>query len=1077
MSLVDACRMDAALTAMMAIEARWMRKGLNSWRDISIADKRNERLILNGVMALTGSALKRAVTTWELYACERATSLRRLRYVAATLCSRRVRHTFSSWYASTNHDSRKMQDMGSAARTIIHRGRRAGFNSWRSYMREAWEHARQVSESCATMQRTIYHRAWRAWVPTSQRWRTLKDSLRAFTARERRLGFDAWCGYSQSRAHNTQAMRSALASLYSGATQRALNGWRHATRGRSSKLGRLQLSINSFRSRTLRLALNTWHDGALARQGAHASILHASQGILEGKIAKAMRTWKGLWDKKMGVKRAAAAAFLQRLVRIAINSWIEEVHLRRSGRQQLLQAAQSLRSRHLVQGFNGWAVGSRVSGRKHSMTRRAACTMRNHWVRKGINSWISFWVITARQKRMVLSGISAIVNSDLKRALGAWTAYAIGHSSAHRRMLHVTRALHADIRRRSINSWMAYARDRVGWVQQAGWALRAIRHHGKLRGFESWRVLAREAPQRVLQMRVSAGRMRASRWRTPATVPRPHSHPHPYHPHPPPPPPSPPSHPHPASIPAARLLWHRYNRAWCTWAPKAAVRRKLSDGLRSFTTRLRRLGLSSWRELCASRHSKVQMLYASLASFKSVTMRQAMVAWVHANRSQGSQAHSLQRYVRAFALRTCRRSMNTWQECSRAQAVAGSRMQGALRALKQRAEHRAIRGWRGNVTQAASRTRRLHYSMLAWQRRGYLRAWLQWRQVLALRRKLHRTLSGHVGRHLHAGLRTWREGTRVTCHACVGCRTRSYAGLWTWREGAPGHAPITAHRSPLTAHCSPHRSPLTARRSPLAARPSHFTLHTSTSTLPSTLTSTVHLHSHPHLSLPTPHISPSPSPSPSPSLKRQLAKVPGSAPVSDAPLGLNLKGTTVGVLGTGRIGYLFAMIMQKLGCEVIAYDPYRNAAIEAAGIPYLTVEEIYARADVISLHVPLLPTTEHMINEEVVSQKLRPGAILLNVSRGGLIDTEAVVKGLAAGQLGGYGSDVYEYEAPYFFDDHSKDDAKDALLSSLLACPTAQITGHQAFLTNEALSQIVLTTTTNLHQFLRGEELKNQVKA
>jgi len=213
------------------------------------------------------------------------------------------------------------------------------------------------------------------------------------------------------------------------------------------------------------------------------------------------------------------------------------------------------------------------------------------------------------------------------------------------------------------------------------------------------------------------------------------------------------------------------------------------------------------------------------------------------------------------------------------------------------------------------------------------------------------------------------------------------------------------------------------------------------------------------------------------SLKWQLAKVPGSAPVSDAPLGLNLKGTTVGVLGTGRIGYLFAMIMQKLGCEVIAYDPYRNAAIEAAGIPYLTVEEIYARADVISLHVPLLPTTEHMINEEVVSQKLRPGAILLNVSRGGLIDTEAVVKGLAAGQLGGYGSDVYEYEAPYFFDDHSKDDAKDALLSSLLACPTAQITGHQAFLTNEALSQIVLTTTTNLHQFLRGEELKNQVKA
>ena len=113
------------------------------------------------------------------------------------------------------------------------------------------------------------------------------------------------------------------------------------------------------------------------------------------------------------------------------------------------------------------------------------------------------------------------------------------------------------------------------------------------------------------------------------------------------------------------------------------------------------------------------------------------------------------------------------------------------------------------------------------------------------------------------------------------------------------------------------------------------------------------------------------------------------------------------------------MILRGFGCKIVAYDPYKNAAVEAAGIPYLELDEVYAQADILSLHVPLLPTTNHMIDAAALG-KMKKGAMLLNVSRGALIDTEAVIAGLESGQLGGYGSDVYEGEAAYFFDDHSR---------------------------------------------------------
>ena len=213
-------------------------------------------------------------------------------------------------------------------------------------------------------------------------------------------------------------------------------------------------------------------------------------------------------------------------------------------------------------------------------------------------------------------------------------------------------------------------------------------------------------------------------------------------------------------------------------------------------------------------------------------------------------------------------------------------------------------------------------------------------------------------------------------------------------------------------------------------------------------------------------------------LKWKLASAGGAPTTASSPLGLNLSGTTVGVLGTGRIGYLFAMIMQGFGCKILAYDPYKNKAIEEAGIPYLTLEEVYAQADVLSLHVPLLPSTKYMINAEAIG-RMKEGVTLLNVSRGALIDTTAVVTALQSGAIGAYGTDVYEHESPYFFDDHSSDaeGERDPLLSSLIGMDTVLLTGHQAFLTAEALTQIVGTTMLNLNQRMRGEELKNEVKA
>lgn len=167
--------------------------------------------------------------------------------------------------------------------------------------------------------------------------------------------------------------------------------------------------------------------------------------------------------------------------------------------------------------------------------------------------------------------------------------------------------------------------------------------------------------------------------------------------------------------------------------------------------------------------------------------------------------------------------------------------------------------------------------------------------------------------------------------------------------------------------------------------------------------------------------------------------------------------------------------MQSMGCRVLAYDPFKNKAIEEAGIPYLELDEIYPQADVLSLHVPLLPQTTKMVDAPTIA-KFKPGATLLNVSRGALVDTEAVADALESGQLGAYGADVYENEAAYFFDDHSAEEMADSLLARLIGHPNCLLTGHLAFFTREALGQIVGTTMKNLAQYFEGVELQNEVK-
>lgn len=196
----------------------------------------------------------------------------------------------------------------------------------------------------------------------------------------------------------------------------------------------------------------------------------------------------------------------------------------------------------------------------------------------------------------------------------------------------------------------------------------------------------------------------------------------------------------------------------------------------------------------------------------------------------------------------------------------------------------------------------------------------------------------------------------------------------------------------------------------------------------------------------------------------------------DGLVGFDLKGKTVGVVGTGKIGRVFARIMHGFGCKVLAYDVQEDAALVAeAQVEYVPLERLFGEADIISLHVPLLPQTHHMINEEALG-RMKTGVVLINTSRGALVDASALVEALKQGRIGAAGLDVYEEEAGVFFQDLSGLVLQDDVLARLLTFPNVIVTSHQAFLTQEALSNIANTTLGSIKAFAEGAPLVYQVR-
>lgn len=195
----------------------------------------------------------------------------------------------------------------------------------------------------------------------------------------------------------------------------------------------------------------------------------------------------------------------------------------------------------------------------------------------------------------------------------------------------------------------------------------------------------------------------------------------------------------------------------------------------------------------------------------------------------------------------------------------------------------------------------------------------------------------------------------------------------------------------------------------------------------------------------------------------------------DGLLGFDLHGKTVGVIGTGRIGAVACRILSGFGCSVLAHDPVVDAGVAALGVRYLALDELLGLSDVVTLHAPLTPATRHLIDAARIA-RLKPGMMLINTSRGALVDTRAVIDGLKAGRIGALGLDVYEEEADLFFEDLSSTLIQDDVFARLLTFPNVVITGHQAFFTAEALTAIADTTLGNLASLERGEPCANQVR-
>lgn len=189
-------------------------------------------------------------------------------------------------------------------------------------------------------------------------------------------------------------------------------------------------------------------------------------------------------------------------------------------------------------------------------------------------------------------------------------------------------------------------------------------------------------------------------------------------------------------------------------------------------------------------------------------------------------------------------------------------------------------------------------------------------------------------------------------------------------------------------------------------------------------------------------------------------------------LGFNLYQKTVGIIGTGQIGQATINILKGFGCSILAFDPTET---EIDGVSYVSLDELYKNSDIISLHCPLTPQTQHLINHQSLEQ-MRDGVMIINTSRGGLIDTNAMIKGLKARKIAYLGLDVYEQEADLFFEDLSNEIIDDDVFQRLLTFPNVLITGHQGFFTQEALAAIAKTTLANVTQLANKQVCDNQIK-
>jgi len=192
-------------------------------------------------------------------------------------------------------------------------------------------------------------------------------------------------------------------------------------------------------------------------------------------------------------------------------------------------------------------------------------------------------------------------------------------------------------------------------------------------------------------------------------------------------------------------------------------------------------------------------------------------------------------------------------------------------------------------------------------------------------------------------------------------------------------------------------------------------------------------------------------------------------------VGFDLHGLTAGIIGTGKIGQIVAHLFQAFGCGVLCYDIAENETLKNDGARYVDLDTLFEKSDIISLHCPLLEATHHLIDEDAIA-KMKSGVTIVNTSRGGLIDTTAVIRGLKSGQIGNLAIDVYEEEDSMFFEDQSARVMQDDVFARLLTFPNVLVTGHQAFFTDTALTQIARVTLDNLSDLESTGSCSNEIQ-